>query len=200
MNEQEQQKKNNRTVIIIFAMSIIPFGIAWYLSSNATWMGGATNNGELITPPITTEITEFIGFDDFSIKNMKEIRGHWVLVNVIPNNTCNTVCQKAIHKTKQLRLMMNKDLTRIRRLVLIIPEIEPELARPWWKDDVRLLRSKPAISLLQKLKRISNPVLPEGMLFLMDPLGNIMMQYEPEFDPYKVKSDLYKLLKISQIG
>lgn len=36
--------------------------------------------------------------------------------------------------------------------------------------------------------------------FLMDPLGNIMMQYESGFDPYKVKSDLHKLLKISQIG
>lgn len=196
----EQQKKNNRTILIIFAMSIIPFGIAWYLSSNAAWMGGATNNGQLITPPITTERNEFIGFDDFSLKNMKELQGHWVLVNVIPNNSCNSVCQQAIHNTKQLRLMMNKDLTRIRRLVLIIEDINQELAKPWWKNDIRLLRSKPALSLVQKLKKIRNSDIPEGMLFLMDPLGNLMMQYDPEFDPYKVKSDLYKLLKISQIG
>lgn len=196
----EQQKKNNRTILIIFAMSIIPFGIAWYLSSNAAWMGGATNNGQLIIPPITTERNEFIGFDDFSLKNMKELQGHWVLVNVIPNNSCNSVCQQAIHNTKQLRLMMNKDLTRIRRLVLIIEDINQELAKPWWKNDIRLLRSKPALSLVQKLKKIRNSDIPEGMLFLMDPLGNLMMQYDPEFDPYKVKSDLYKLLKISQIG
>lgn len=181
-------------------MSIIPFGIAWYLSSNAAWMGGATNNGKLITPPITTEITEFVGFDDFSLKNMKELPGRWVLINVIPDKDCNSICQQAIHKTKQIRLMMNKDLTRIRRLVIIIPEINSELAKPWWKDDVRLLRSKPVLSLVQKLKKIRNSDIPDGMLFLMDPLGNLMMQYEPEFDPYKVKSDLYKLLKISQIG
>ncbi len=200
MNEQEQQKKNNRTILIIFSMSLIPFGIAWYLSSNATWMGGATNNGELITPPITTERNEFTGFDDFSIKNMKELQGRWVLVNIIPNNTCNSVCQQAMHKTKQIRLMMNKGLTRIRRVVLIIPEIDPESAKPWWIDDTRLLRSKPALSLVEKLKKIRKSEIPEGMIFLMDPLGNLMMQYEPEFDPYKVKSDLYKLLKISQIG
>ncbi|MCK5189667.1 MAG: hypothetical protein KAI44_08250 [Methylococcales bacterium] len=197
----EQFKKNNRTIIIIFALSVIPFGIAWYLSGNTSWMGGvSTNNGKLITPPVTTEKTEFIGFDEFSIQNMKEIPGHWVLVNVIPNGDCNSVCQQAIHKTKQLRLMMNKDLTRIRRLVLIIPEINVDLAQRWWKDDARLLRSKPALSLVQKLQKIRNSDIPEGMLFLMDPLGNLMMQYEPDFDPYKVKSDLRKLLRISQIG
>ena len=197
----EQHKKNKRTIIIIFAMSVIPFGIAWYLSSNTDWMEGvSTNNGELITPPVTTEKTEFIGYDEFSIQNMKEIPGHWVLVNVIPNSDCNSVCQQAMHKTKQLRLMMNKDLTRIRRLVLIIPEINVDLAQQWWKDDVRLLRSKPAQSLVKKLQKIRRSDIPDGMLFLMDPLGNLMMQYEPDFDPYKVKSDLRKLLRISQIG
>jgi hypothetical protein len=54
--------------------------------------------------------------------------------------------------------------------------------------------------LVQKLKKIRNTDIPEGMLFLMDPFGNLMMQYEPGFDPYKVKKDLGKLLRISQIG
>lgn len=196
----ELHKKNNRTIIIIFAMSIIPFIIAWILSSNANWMGASTNNGELIIPPVTTEFEEFIGYDDFSLKNMKQLQGHWILVNVIPYNDCQELCQQALYKTKQLRLMMNKDLTRIRRLVVIISEVNAELAQQWWKDDLRLLRSKPAPSLLQKLKDIRNSDIPDGMLFLMDPFGNLMMQYEPDFDPYQVKSDLYKLLKISQIG
>ena len=196
----EQHKKNKRIIIIIFAMSLIPFGIAWYLSSNLDWMGNGTNNGKLITPVVTTERNELTGFDDFSMKNMDELKGHWVIVNVIPNNDCNTVCLQAIHKTKQLRLMMNKDLTRIRRLVLIIPEINADSASHWWKDDARLIRAKPDLSLLEKLKKIRKGDIPDGMLFIMDPLGNLMMQYEPEFDPYKVKSDLRKLLKISQIG
>ena len=196
----EQHKKNRRIIIVIFAMSVIPFGIAWYLSSNQEWMGGGTNNGQLITPVVTTERNELTGFDDFSKENMDELKGHWILVNVIPKTDCNSVCQQAIHKTRQLRLMMNKDLTRIRRLVIIIPEIKADSVKQWWKDDARLIRTKPAISLIEKLKNIRNGDIPDGMLFIMDPLGNLMMQYEPEFDPYEVKSDLRKLLKISQIG
>lgn len=205
MNEQnkplnKQQKKNNRTIIIIFAMSIIPFCIAWYLSSNATWMGGGTNNGRLITPPITTEFNQFSGYDDFSTENLKEIKGHWIIVNVIPQNSCAEVCKDAIHKTKQLRLMMNKDLTRVRRLVFVNTEIKPADSQSWWAEDKRLLRLNLSSEILEKLNKARKTGIPDGMLFLMDPLGNIMMQYEPGFDPYKVKSDLRKLLKISQIG
>lgn len=195
-----QLKKNRYIIVIIFAMSIIPFLIAWYLSNHADWMGNGTNQGELIIPPVTTEKSEFIPFDSFSRNNIQELSGHWVLVNVIPKMDCLAVCLQALYKTKQLRLMMNKDLTRIRRLVLIIPEINTELAQHWWKEDARLLKSKPAKSLLQKIKKIRNAMIPDGMLFLMDPLGNLMMQYEPAFNPYSVKKDLQKLLRISQIG
>ena len=196
----KQQQKNRRTIVLLFAMSIIPFGIAWFLSANAEWLEKGTNQGILITPPVITETSEFLGFDAFSTKNMKELKGHWVLLNVLPNKDCNTVCQKAMHNTKQLRLMMNKDLTRIRRAVVIISDVDAEKAKKWWIDDVRLIRVKPALSLLNKLKTIRKEGIPDGMLLLMDPLGNLMMQYEPEFDPYEVKRDLRKLLRISQIG
>jgi hypothetical protein len=196
----KNHKKNNRTIILIFSISLIPFIYAWYLAANVSWTGKGTNNGDLVIPPLTTELNEFIGFDDFSQKNMKEIKGHWVLINVMPNKLCNELCQQAIHKTKQLRLMMSKELTRIRRVVIILPEVNKETAKQWWKDDTRLLRANAASSLLQKLKKIRKAEIPEGMLFLMDPFGNLMMQYEPNFDPYKVKKDLKKLLRISQIG
>ena len=207
MNElNAQQKKNNRTVIIIFAMSIIPFCIAWYLSSNATWMGG-TNQGTLITPPITTEFNEFVGFDVFSVENLQEIKGHWVFVNIVPANVCSEVCQYAIFKTKQLRVMMGKDLTRTRRLVLVNSQVLAVEQLRWTDkttgevaEDKRLLKAKLTPALLAKLNKAREQGVVDGMLFLMDPLGNIMMQYEPDFDPYKVKSDLRKLLKISQIG
>ncbi len=196
----QQHKKNNRTILIIFTISLIPFALAWYMAANLNWSGKGTNNGELITPPVTTERAEFIGFDDFSRSNMKEVNGRWVLLNVISHKQCSDLCQQAIHKTKQLRLMMNKELTRIRRLVVILSDMDKEAAKLLWKDDLRLLRASAAPSLLQKLKTIRKADVPEGMLFLMDPFGNLMMQYEPGFDPYKVKTDLKKLLRISQIG
>ena len=181
-------------------MSIIPFLITWGLRENPELVKGRTNIGQLITPPLTTERSDLTGFDKFSTDNMAELAGHWLIVNVIPNNDCNESCLDAIHKTRQLQLMLNKELTRTRRVALVLKDVAPEIAGKWWQDDAVLLRVKPNDALAKKIAEIRQGNIPDGMLFLMDPLGNLMMQYEPGFDPYGVKNDLMHLLRISQIG
>ena len=96
--------------------------------------------------------------------------------------------------------MLNKDLTRTRRAVVFFKDVKPDIANQWLQDDKVLLKVKPSAALSTKITKIRNGAIPDGMLLLMDPLGNLMMQYEPGFDPYKVKSDLMHLLRISQIG
>ncbi|MEQ1635841.1 MAG: hypothetical protein ABL903_04055 [Methylococcales bacterium] len=196
-----QQKKNQRLILLIFAMTFIPFLMAWYLKENPDLLAARTsNNGTLITPPLTTELADLVGFDQFSRDNMQELTGHWVLVNIIPESECTADCLKALHATKQLLLMMGKDLVRIRRVALLLKTVEPSLAERWWQDDTRLLRANPTAGLLEKVNSIRKSNLPDGLLLLMDPLGNLMMQYESGFNPYKVKDDLRKLLTVSQIG
>ena len=181
-------------------MSLLPFLMAWYLKENPGLLQSRTNNGDLIIPPLVTERTDLTGIDAFSEENMKELKGRWVLVNVIAHADCNETCKDALHKSKQLLLMMGKDLTRIRRLAVVFNPISNEQANAWWRDDARLLKAKPNDELKSKLTALKSGPLPDGVLLLMDPFGNLMMQYEPGFDPYKVKSDLKKLLNISQIG
>ncbi|MCX7097178.1 MAG: hypothetical protein NTV43_04645 [Methylococcales bacterium] len=242
-----QQKKNRLLIITIFAMTIVPFMIAWVLNQNPSLLKGTSNRGQLIIPPVTTEKADFIGFDPFSVKNIGELAGHWLIVNVIPNTNCNAVCLDALLKTRQLRLMLNKELSRTRRVVIVFKEPLLEAAGQWWLKDTllwrlrrtdnesdnalfisllqeenkldealikklianenpefalnsELIRVRPSVGLAEKLLAIRKGVLPEGMIFLIDPLGNLMMQYEPGFNTYKVKDDLMHLLKISQIG
>jgi len=195
-----QQKKNRLIILILFAMTLAPFLIALLFKVKPELLQGQINYGQLIVPPITTEASELIGFDSFSNENIKELSAHWLIVNVIPHRDCNEVCLDALHKTRQIQLMLNKDLPRTRRVVLLLDNADPKLAESWWQDEKALLRVKPSPSLLNKLKGLRPEGFPDGALLLMDPLRNLMMQYEPGFDPYKVKSDLTHLLKISQIG
>jgi len=250
-----QQKKNRRNILIIFGMTIIPFCFAWFLSENSDLVTkGVKNNGELVIPVITTKRDELTGYDAFSIKNINELKGKWLLVNIIPNNNCNDVCLYAILKTKQLRVMLNKELSRTRRVAIIFDQLDSEKAQQLWLKDALLsrigqkqtdkdqvatetetlytrllqennnldaallskliaptenkvfamktdiIRVKPSASMIKKITTIRKGNVPDGMLLLMDPLGNIMMQYEPEFDTYEVRDDLKKLFRYSQIG
>jgi len=197
---------------------------------------------------VTTERSDFIGYDTFSAKNIAELAGHWLIVNVIPEMGCNEVCLEALLKSKQLRLMLNKELPRTRRVVIVFKDPTTAQVNQWWLKDTllsRLHRSKnpaddalffsllreenklndalierligaddkefalssdlirvrPSIELLNKITEIrQGKALSDGLLFLIDPLGNLMMQYEAGFNTYKVKEDLMHLLKISQIG
>lgn len=195
-----QRKKNRLFILLIFGMAIIPFAMAWILGGKASFIEGRTNNGQLIRPVVATEHGDFTGLDTFSADNIAELHGHWLMLNVVPQDDCNKICLEAIHKTRQLRLMMNKDLTRTRRAVIFFKDVRPETANQWLQDDKVLLKVKPSAALSKKIAELRNGAIPDGMLLLMDPLGNLMMQYEPGFDPYKVKSDLMHLLRISQIG
>lgn len=195
-----QQSKNRKIILVIFAMSFIPFLIALYLKENPNLLKARTNNGQLIIPPLGTDLIDLKGVDHFSEVNMAELAGHWVLVNVNTSHTCSQICLEALHKAKQIVLMMNKDLTRLRRAVLLLNDPAPDVTASWWNVDPRLLKAMPSKALIEKLTDLRKSGIPEGLLLLMDPLGNIMMQYEPGFDPYKVKDDLKKLLTVSQIG
>ncbi len=235
----DQKKKNQRTIIILALMTLIPFSFAWYLTTDKDFRPGSTNKGDLIIPLITTERDELKGIDAFSIKNLDELKGHWVLLNVIPTKQCDQVCAKAVHASKQIRLMINKELTRVRRAVVIMhgeqqvdyqawkaqgdqllnldpaeyrklqePRVQVEILGTattetkviWWEKDYRLIKVKPELALAAKIKQLLGTDMAEGQLILMDPLGNLMMQYKSGFDPYAVKRDLKKLLRISQIG
>jgi len=195
-----QQKKNRLLILTLFAMTLLPFLVALLFKVKPELLQGQTNYGRLITPPVTTEASELNGFDAFSSDNIKELNAHWLIVNLIPQQDCNAVCLDALHKTKQVQLMLNKDLPRTRRVAVLLGNTDPKLAEAWWQDEKALLRVKPSPSFLNKLKAIRPEGFQDGAVLLMDPLRNLMMQYEPGFDPYKVKSDLTHLLKISQIG
>lgn len=195
-----QKNKNQRTIIILALMTIIPFSVAWYLTKDSSFRPEATNYGQLIIPVITTERSELEGIDDFSQKNKQELQGHWVILNIIPSQACNQQCADAIFATKQLRLMLNKDLTRTRRAVIVMQGEQDPAYQPWWDEDDRLLKLRPSAILAEKIRQLLGTEILDGQLLLMDPLGNLMMLYPSGFDPYAVKRDLKKLLRISQIG
>ncbi|MDD2760880.1 MAG: hypothetical protein PHH11_11370 [Methylomonas sp.] len=193
-----QLKKNRVTILVIFAMTIIPFGIAWFFAGNPDKIKLGTNNGDLLTPPLTTELTDFSGYDAFSAENIAELKGHWILINPVRQAQCEKACQEGLYKTQQITLMMGKDIARIRRLALIFNQDHQPLPKQW-QDDARLLKAVPSAALKDTLKGIEGGAEPGGLL-IMDPLGNLMMKYGPGYDPYQVRNDLSKLLRISQIG
>jgi hypothetical protein len=188
--------KNRFKLIFITVLFALPVMTAWLVFSNPQWLeGGATKNyGELISPAIPSNITDFIM--DATEDEIKPLKGRWVMLHIDLDAKCSTQCEKSVHVLKQLHTLLNKDSKRLRRVYL--HKSDGSLNQSLTKDaklSVFLWNSER----IQKLTALVQDAV-DGDVLLLDPLGNIMMKYHEDADPYGIQKDLKLLFKASQIG
>ena len=158
---------------------------------------GRTNYGELIDPrahPIPALGT--VGLDGKPLA-LDAYKGKWVMLQVSPGE-CAQACKDQLVAMRQLRLMQGKDMERVERVWLITDEAPLDTMLMRVIDGTRFLRVKP------EAVKAWLPVEQGGdinqHMYLIDPLGNLMMRFPAKAEPQKVKKDIGKLLKASAIG
>jgi hypothetical protein len=191
--------RNRALIIFIALISIIPFGLAWYYAKNPQLITKRSNYGSLILPPRPIEYGEWLAHPVSGSEQLSEIKGRWVMVHVI-SDQCGDRCRETLHKTKQIRLMLNKEIPRVRRLALLGDDSAAAQFAPVLKDDETLLAAVTSEALSQKLVAAVGKPLTEDMVILVDPFGNAALWYDSGFDPYGMLKDLKHLLRASQIG
>jgi len=193
----------NRLMVISIAMiCIIPFSFAWYLAKNPQLIKDRqkTNYGHLITPARTVDYDLFFQAPVTTVENLPEIKGHWVIVQIVTSPVCGDSCKQTLQKTEKVRLLMSKDIPRVRRLLLFPGKADPDAMQEIANQYPTLLLTGMSEELLQRLQDAVGGPLADGMVLLLDPLSNVMMWYEPGSDPFGILRDLQRLLRISQIG
>jgi hypothetical protein len=99
---------------------------------------------------------------------------------------------------RQTRLSLNNDMTRIQRVFLAVPDCcdREFLAREHPGLLVVNAAGPDAAALVREFPAADR----EHTLYVVDPLGNLMMSYDARQDPRGLLEDLKKLLRLSQIG
>lgn len=196
MEQNKQQSTGRWKLFAVIAVCAAPV-IASYLTYYVIKPEGRTNYGALIDPrayPIPALGTTLLDGRPVALDAYK---GKWILLQV-NDADCRDACKKKLYEMRQLRLMQGKEMDRIERVWLITDEkpLETIVMREY--DGTHMLRAKP------DAVRAWLPVEPgttaADHLYMIDPLGNLMMRFPKDADPNKVKKDIAKLLKASRIG
>lgn len=89
-------------------------------------------------------------------------------------------------------------MSRVERVWLITDKepIETMLMREY--DGTNMLRAKP--ELVKNWLPTEQGTTVEDHIYMIDPLGNLMMRFPKDADANKIKKDIAKLLKASRIG
>ena len=124
-------------------------------------------------------------------------QGKWIMLQV-NDADCQQACREKLFEMRQLRLTQGREQSRIERVWLVTDEqpVETILLREY--DGTHLLRVKP--EMLKAWLPTEPGTSPVDHLYMIDPLGNLMMRFPKDADPNKIKKDLSRLLKASSIG
>lgn len=149
-----------------------------WLAYHYRWVSGATGNyGELLTPrPIDGPAAP--------------LKGKWVLVTA-DAAACSAACERKLYIVRQVRKAQGKDAERIERLWLVTDGGRPRAELVAALEGAHI--ATPDAALLKAFPNLAD-------IYLVDPLGNLMMRYPADPDPARMIKDFERLLKISRIG
>jgi len=157
---------------------------------------GRRNFGELIQPqrPLPAVSTSSLAGESSSLTALK---GQWLLISVASGG-CDAACQQRLYLQRQLRETLGKDKDRLDRVWLIQDDspVSPSLMPALTQATVLRVKAQDLSEWLSPGKG----ELVENHLFLVDPLGNLMMRFPANMDvsgAAKAKRDLERVLRAS---
>lgn len=190
-NDASKNKKRFLLVVAVFAIPLIASYLAYFV-----WQpqGAVRNYGELIPPEPLPETLTLAKLEGGEIK-LKELRGKWLMVQVDAGG-CDAACEQKLYAMRQVRLMQGREQDRVLRLWLVTDKAAPSPALKQKIDSMLLLKDASG-ALIAKLPA-QNGV--KQHIYLIDPLGNLMLRWPADPDMKRMHKDLERLLKYSQIG
>jgi cytochrome oxidase Cu insertion factor (SCO1/SenC/PrrC family) len=189
-----------RQLIGLALLFFAPLGLSFYLYYGfGTWRpAGRVNAGALIEParplPALSLPLKLGGKTDPQF-----LKGKWTFLYV-QQGSCDNDCRRHLYDTRQVRIALDRDMDRVQRVFIgdtdccdmrELREAHPDLiAVRAGPDDEPLLALLPRGAEARKSERV----------YLIDPLGNLMMFYGAGANPKGMLEDMKRLLGLSHIG
>ena len=154
---------------------------------------GRVNYGTLVEPvrPLPEMSLALLDGKPF---RLSDFRGKWILLT-FDAGACATECTDKLFKMRQLRTMQGKERERVERAWIITDDaqLSTQVIREF--DGTRMLRAgkAPIDSAFPASGARSDHI------YLIDPLGNLVLRYPKGADPMRMSKDLSRLLKYSGI-
>lgn len=186
-------------LLFIIACFAVPLAAAWLLVGR--WQPNSSiQHGELLNPARPLANLRFTTLDTPALDQMS-IRAHWVLVYLYPAAECNAPCQTVLYNMRQARLALGKDMGRVKTLLLLDAPPNPTLYQWLTAEHPAMMVGIADVVTRNELSSAFGSADTAGeWIYLLDPLGNLLMRYSTAVDPRGILKDLQRLLRLSNIG
>jgi hypothetical protein len=191
--------------ILLVCMAPVVFAfLAYYVPALGLRPTHTSNYGALIQPqrPVPAGNALALATLDGKPFDLHSLHGQWVLVTA-DQGACPDSCVRKLYVLRNAHASQGKDVKRLSRIWFVTDNAPiPAKVLDAYKGTyiVRVDPRQLAAYLAPEAAANGAQAALTGPMWVIDPLGNLMLQFPPEADPISVRQDLIKLLHNSQIG
>ena len=189
----EVARSNRIKFVALLLLMLSPVIVSIVLHNVKFRPEGTVNYGELLE--VKAIQGQALDIENNTIFRDRQLHGKWTFA-MIDSGSCEEYCQKKLYQMRQVRLAQNTEKERINRIWIIDDHIIPsqEMKKEFegtvfltLKEDSKFLDQFPAVSSIK------------DYIYVIDPMGNLMMRYPRDANPSKMASDVKLLLKLSHL-
>jgi len=198
-------RRQRRILIGVALMFFAPLALSFYLYYGRYWHpGGRVNAGELIDParplPALTLPLAAPALGTSALQTNPQFLQHKWTFLYVQHGRCDDECLRHLYDTRQVRLALDREMDRVQRVFIGDSDCcdlkELLAAHP----DLIAIRGSAADESLLGLLPQRSGALNSHRVYLIDPLGNLMMFYAADAKPKGMLEDMKRLLRLSSIG
>lgn len=191
MNDKHNVSDGRRRFLLLVALFLGPLvaALVLYYGFDGWRPSGNAAHGELLSPMV-----QLAPGDD----QQTPFTQAWTFL-VVGGADCPEACAEALLKVRQIRLTLGREMERVGRALLLHGDTAGLDALLAQHPDLQVIDTR-APAAAKMLARIPDADRPGQWIYLVDPLGNLMMRFAPATDHHDIRTDLRRLLKLSRIG
>ena len=197
MSAAVQTRKSRLLLLLMLCLFMAPLAAAFWLYYGTGWRpASTTNHGELIQPARALPDVALRRIDGTAASSAL-LHGKWSLV-VVGDGACDERCQIALNYARQTVLGLGRQQTRVQGVWLLTANCCEHSSVQREQHELLLLNASDSAA--ASLRQLFPETDRERMIFVIDPVGNLMMRYDTRLEPKGLRLDLKQLLDLSQIG
>ena len=198
MNENipNTNTRNPYTIWFVVLAFVAPVALAYIMYFTGA-IKSYTNHGEILKPLVDISTFELKDSSGKTIDREKFTQ-QWVLIFFV-GSECDEQCNARLYDSRQVHKSLGEDQERVDRMIIHLDTPSASLTKLIEDEYPK------AINVYGDEQKISavigkNAQLRNNVIYIMDPIGNVMMRFTHDQSKKDLKADLKKLLKVSQIG
>ena len=197
LTELEIQRKGRKVFLLMLVFFIVPI-IVVISMYKLNWKPNGVSLGELVNPPRLLSSSVELKRDDGSFLPAQFWKEKWSVVYV--TDACEQTCIEKLHNMRQLHASLYKDSDRAQRILITTTQDVAKIKRDY--PDLIVINQpvKNVISFSEQFMVNGENTATGNRLYLVDPLGHLMMSYHSTVPLADVRKDVTRLLRYSWAG